>query len=70
MTEMACVKRQWQGDVREVIVGGDGSQWCPKCYDKVVSVRDLRDIRIEQKLDEILELLTNYVQRWWYRGQR
>lgn len=56
MKEMACVKCQWRGDSHRVIVGDDGSQWCPKCHDKVVSVRELRDIRIEEKLDKIIAL--------------
>jgi len=57
MKEMACVKCQWQGDDHRVVVGDDGSQWCPICHDKAVSVRELRNIRIEERLDKIISLL-------------
>ena len=57
MKEMACTKCQWQGDSHWVIVGNDGSELCPQCQSKVVSVRELRDIRIEEKLDKIIALL-------------
>ena len=61
MKEMACTKCQWQGDSHWVIVGNDGSKLCPQCQSKVVSVRELRDIRIEEKLDKIIALLVTMV---------
>ena len=50
---IGCIDCSWIGGVQEVVVANDANSHCPKCLGDVVPISDLREIRIEQKLDEI-----------------
>jgi len=54
---MTCKNCDWQGDQQEIIWDDRGFAMCPKCHQKVVFIQELRDIRIEEKLDKIIALL-------------
>ena len=58
---MTCKNCDWQGDQQEIIWNDRGLAMCPKCHQEVVFIQELRDIRIEEKLDKIIALLVTMV---------
>jgi len=63
MEKKICIKCGWVGDDYSALVGDCGTQWCPNCNYKYKELHEVfpmfetLGIRIEKKLDKIIELL-------------
>jgi len=63
MEKKICTKCGWVGDDHSALVGDCGTQWCPDCnykhkeLNEVFPMFETYAIRVERKLDKIIELL-------------